>query len=311
MTCDGTQLAGASILLLVCACSAAGRGPPSLPATREAATQPAGIASRYPGDAGIEKDPAVLLHEDFEPPQIDLKKWTQATLKAGSLSLVTDPNNVHGGRQALQVTATLGKNTGGHLFKRFEKGYERMHCRFAVRFAPDIDYTHHFVHLQAELPATPWPTGGAGECPAGDKKFSVSIEPWGQWGKYPPPGGWHFYNYWWKMKKAPDGKYWGNGLAKEAYGEPERGKWYCVEFMAACNTPGQEDGEAAFWIDGKPMARHGGINWRSDGKLKLNTFWLMLYVTDSSAKKNRVNTVWFDDVVVATEYVGPPVSPSR
>jgi hypothetical protein len=275
------------------------------------ASQPAGVAARHPGDVGIDKDPAVLLHEDFEAPQLDPKKWTQMTLKAGSLSLATDPNDVHGGRQALQVIATLGKNTGGHLFKRFDKGYERMHCRFAVKFAEDIDYTHHFVHLLAELPATPWPTGGAGECPAGDKKFSVSIEPWGQWGKYPSPGGWHFYNYWWKMKKAPDGKYWGNGLAKEAYAVPERGKWYCIEFMAKCNTPAQDDGEAGFWIDGKQMAHHTGINWRSDGKLKLNTLWLMLYVTDASAKKNKVNTVWFDDVVVATEYIGPPVVPAR
>lgn len=280
-------------------------------ATQPATTQPAGIAARYPGDVGIEKDPAVLLHEDFEAPQLDQKKWTQITTKAGSLSLVDDPNNVHGGRQALQITATLGKNTGGHLFKRFDKGYERMYCRFAVKFAEDIDYTHHFVNLLAELPATAWPTGGAGECPAGDKKFSVSIEPWGQWGKYPPPGGWHFYNYWWKMKGAPDGKYWGNGLAKEAYAVPERGKWYCIEFMAGCNTPGKDDGEAAFWIDGKLMARHTGINWRSDEKLKLNTLWLMLYVTDASAKKNKVNTVWFDDVVLATEYVGPRVLRAR
>jgi len=30
-------------------------------------------------------------------------------------------------------------------------------------------------------------------------------------------------------------------------------------------------------------------------------------VTGQSAKKNKVNTVWFDDVVVAREYVGPPV----
>ncbi|KKM75335.1 hypothetical protein LCGC14_1391370, partial [marine sediment metagenome] len=35
-------------------------------------------------------------------------------------------------------------------------------------------------------------------------------------------------------------------------------------------------------------------------------FWLMLYVTGQSAKKNKVNTVWFDDIVVATEYIGPP-----
>ncbi|MCK4624439.1 MAG: hypothetical protein KAV00_03945, partial [Phycisphaerae bacterium] len=29
-------------------------------------TRPASIAAKYPGDKGIAKDPAVILHEDFE-----------------------------------------------------------------------------------------------------------------------------------------------------------------------------------------------------------------------------------------------------
>lgn len=274
-------------------------------------TQPTGIAARYPGDAGIEKDPAVLLHEDFEGDTIDLKRWPNISNRNGALTLTREPANVNGGRQALQVTATLGRNTGGHLFRRFQQGVERMHARFYVKFAPDIDYTHHFVHMAAELPAYPWPTGGAGERPAGDKKFTVAIEPWGKWGRYPPPGGWHFYCYWWQMNKSPDGRYWGNGFQPEPYAIPERGRWYCVEFMGQCNTPGKPDGQAAVWIDGQQLGHHTDINWRSSDKLKLNAFWLMLYVTENSAKKNKVNTVWFDDVVVATSYIGPrSVQPS-
>ena len=75
--------------------------------------------------------------------------------------------------------------------------------------------------------------------------------------------------------------------------------------MVKCSTPGKPDGQVALWIDGRGLAHHTDINWRSSGKLKLNAFWLMLYVTEHSAKKNKVNTVWFDDVVVATEYIGP------
>jgi len=37
----------------------------------------------------------------------------------------------------------------------------------------------------------------------------------------------------------------------------------------------------------------------------------MSYVTDHSAKTNKVNRVWFDDVVVATEYIGPVRKTSR
>ena len=283
-----------------------------LVAAGRAAEKPsAGLAARYPADKGIDRDPAVLLHEDFEDAEkvFDRKRWSAVSNKNAALKLVTAPADVHGGKQALQITATLGRNTGGHLFRRFADGQEKMHARFCVKFAADCDYIHHFVTMVAELPATPWPTGGAGLRPAGDRKFSIGIEPWGQWGKYPPPGGWHFYNYWWKMPRSRDGKFWGQGPDKDAYAVPQRGKWYCVEFLAACNTPGKPDGQLALWIDGKKLIHHKDINWRSDEKLKLNAFWLMLYVTDRWTK-HPANTVWFDDIVVATDYIGPPVRAS-
>ena len=298
----------AALLGLALALGALAAGPDHPGATTRPASQPAGIAERYPNDVGIGTDTAVLLHEDFEAPQLDRRRWPDISNKAGALKLVRDVDHVHGGEQALQITATLGVNTGGHLFRRFEQGAEKMHARFCVKFAKDCDYIHHFVHVAAELPAVAWPTGRAGELPAGDRKFTVGIEPWGRWGRYPPPGGWHFYCYWWKMKASPDGKYWGNDFAPKAYAVPQRDQWYCVEFMAKCNTPGKDDGEAGLWIDGSRLAYHANINWRSSEKLKLNAFWLMLYVTEQSTK-NKVNTVWFDDVVVATEYIGLPVKP--
>jgi hypothetical protein len=297
---------GVIIVAIAAAFAIWARAPAAADQTKLAAnTQPAGISAKYPGDKGIDRDPAVLLHENFEARTFDRKRWPNISNKAGALKLVTEAANVYSGKQALQVTATLGKNTGGHLFRRFAKGVDRMHARFCVKFAEDIDYIHHFVHMVAQLPATSWPTGGAGLKPAGDKKFSIGIEPWGKWGRYPRPGGWHFYCYWWKMPPSGNGKYWGRGFAKEPYSIPKRGQWYCIEFMTQANTPGKDDGEVAFWVDGKKLAHHRGVNWRSSAKLKLNAFWLMLYVTKNSAKTNKVNTVWFDDVVVATEYIGP------
>lgn len=106
--------------------------------------------------------------------------------------------------------------------------------------------------------------------------------------------------------RSRDGKYWGQGFSKTPYAIPDPGKWYSVEFMAKCNTPGKPDGKVTLWIDGEKLAHHKRINWRSSAKLKLNAFWLMLYVTNNTAKKNKINTVWFDDVVVATDYIGPP-----
>ena len=270
-----------------------------------AAQETEGLAAKYPGDAGIEKDERVLLYENFEAAALDKNRWTDISNKAGALSFSDDVPAASAGKKSLLVTATLGANTGGHLFRRFERGVEKMHARWYVRFAPDCDYIHHFVHIVAELPATRWPTGGAGELPAGDKKFSTGLEPWGNYKKFPPPGAWNFYTYWHRMKKSGDGKFWGNSFMPDRPAVPERGRWYAMEMMIQANTPGRADGRQAFWVDGKKIGDFGGIEWRSSSDLKANAFWLMSYVTEHSAKTNKVNRVWFDDVVVATDYIGP------
>ncbi|KKK87889.1 hypothetical protein LCGC14_2748720, partial [marine sediment metagenome] len=81
----------------------------------EATTAPAGLAAKYPGDKGIARDRAVLLHEDFESGRIDPGKWPSVSNRAGALKIVHDKPNVHRGRGALRITARIGKNTGGHL----------------------------------------------------------------------------------------------------------------------------------------------------------------------------------------------------
>jgi len=54
-----------------------------------------------------------------------------------------------------------------------------------------------------------------------------------------------------------------------------------------------------------------GFDWRKSKDLKISNFWLEHYVTENAGKQNgvkeqkKVNTVWFDDVVVAEEYIGP------
>ncbi|HSW02744.1 MAG TPA: hypothetical protein VLI39_21450 [Sedimentisphaerales bacterium] len=53
-----------------------------------------------------------------------------------------------------------------------------------------------------------------------------------------------------------------------------------------------------------------GFRWRSEDKLNLNYLWLLLYITKAPA--GHVSRVWFDDIVVAHEYIGPiNAGPSR
>ena len=71
--------------------------------------------------------------------------------------------------------------------------------------------------------------------------------------------------------------------------------------MLKANTPGEADGAQAFWVDGVLLGRFEGIRWRDTLALKINDFWLMLYVHESE----RVNRVYFDEVVISREYIGP------
>jgi hypothetical protein len=265
-----------------------------------------GIAADYPGDEGIEKDPRVLFVEDFESG--DLRetgvRWGELS-HPENMDFSTDLPPGSPGRRSLHIARN------GHLYTH-TKGVDTLFARFYVKFHEKTGYIHHFVHLIADRNPTPWPKGGAGLRPAGDQGFTSGIEPWGQWGKAPAPGVWHLYSYWHEMKGDAHGKFWGNVFDADQPPPIVPGRWYCVEAMLRANSaPEAADGEQAFWIDGKKVAEFKGIRWRTTPELKINTFWLLYYITDQAAKQNndtatdRQNEVWFDDIVLATEYIGP------
>jgi hypothetical protein len=329
----------AAILVLLTMLSATGGGA-NLP--RRASPLPAGygLAAKYPGDRDIGRDPHVLFAEDFEEGSLQevIGRWSEASNKDGKvLALSADVPPGGAGKRSLQMTATLGENTGGHLYKRLPRGVDTLFARFYVRFPSDADYIHHFVHLGGYNPPTDYPQGGAGERPRGDERVTVGIEPHGNYGRNPPPGAWNFYTYWQEMKISADGKYWGNAIGPE---EPPlqtpKNRWQCVEVMLKLNSaPEKPDGELALWLDGKPAmhvqqgtprddwsgmgfrvrktggAPFEGFRWRRSDELKINFFWLLFYVTENAGRQNHVekpnpvSRVWFDDIVVSTEYIGP------
>ncbi len=297
-----------------------------------------GLSAKHPRDAGIDRDPAVIFAEDFEEGSLEeiTRRWTEVSNHDGKvIALSSEQPTASGGKQSLQLTSTLGENTGGHLYRRLAREVDTLFARFYVRFGDDAQHVHHFVQMGGFRPATNWPQGGAGERPRGDERFTVGIEPYGFHGKYPAPGAWNFYAYWSEMKVSARGKFWGQSIPPVEPALVPRERWQCVEVMLKCNSaPDKADGELALWLDGKltshvlagtprgewtgggfqPLAEGGtpfeGFRWRSHPDLKVNFFWLLFYVTENAARQNGtkdspVNRVWFDDIVLATEYVGP------
>jgi hypothetical protein len=179
----------------------------------------------------------------------------------------------------MKVEARLGENQGDGLTKWFEPT-DRVFVRFYGRFDPGCDYVHHFVTLRANKGlhgGDKWSGfGGAGLCPAGDERFSTALEPWGNWARWAAPGKWNFYSYWHEMKVSPDGKYWGNSFLPESQELIPKDRWICAEFMLRRKTP----------------------------SLKANALTLESYVTDRWTQ-NPVNIVYFDNLVIAREYIGP------
>ena len=71
--------------------------------------------------------------------------------------------------------------------------------------------------------------------------------------------------------------------------------------MVKANTPGKNDGEVKYWIDGKVAGDFPNLNLRSISTLKLDHARFMLH----SLTSERLNQKWYDNVVIATKYIGP------
>ena len=338
-------IAGVVVLLAVSA-GVGAAGPAALPEGHD------GVAAKYPGDIGIEGDGAVLFVEDFEEGDLAgvLARWTAVSNKDGKvLSLSEDVPEASGGRASLRMTATKGHDTGGHLWKLLGSGVDRMYARFYVKFAEDHPYVHHLVKIGAWRDSPPWPQGEAGHRHDGARSFQTGIEVDSGWGRKKPPGEWFLYTYWHEMKSWQGEKgtsFYGNSFAPAKAQSAPRGVWQCVELMVKANsTPEAHDGEQAFWIDGRLVGRWApgtptgtwardnfragegepfeGFQWRTTDEVKINTFWLLYYMTSVFQGKNQMTPkvevepyqtdvcrVWFDHVVLATDYIGP-IAPER
>src|SRR5262245_48200697 len=175
-----------------------------------------GIAAKYPGDLGIERDPHVLFAENFESGGIEGlgQRWSEINDKDGKvLELSNDVPSLSRGLHSMQMTGTLNENSGGHLYAVFKQGVDKAYLRFYTKFAADHGYEHHFVELGGYSPLSRWPNPRAGTRPAGDDRVLVFIDAIGWYGRYPPPGIWGLYTYWPEMKVSADGEYWGNVLS--------------------------------------------------------------------------------------------------
>lgn len=249
------------------------------------------------------------------------------------------------GKQSLLMERTAGPGAQLYRRLKNKEGgwgYDRVFARYYVKFDPDCGEIHHFgTCLGGHYPATSWPSVKAGQPTDGAKSFWSGIEPFGKswvWDFYTywcemrgsPPRGQTWGNSFIRDPKLevargrwicieqmihlndPDDTngeqaLWIDGKLISHLGKGfPKGLWTYDKF-----TPGK-GGEGIRWNHEKNGSERfatpeggtpfEGFRWRTRKELNVNYVWLYIYT--QKPEDHRIK-VWFDDVVVATDYIGP------
>ena len=303
-------------------------------ATPTTAAADNGIAARYPGDKNIASDPAVIFADDFEsytsPSQLT-NKWDGA-YQLQNIRIATEAGNFFAGSKALEVslpisTTELANSAKKRLSPEQDTVFLRAYTKFDAGYSVNTS-NHNGLRLSARYP-------GPGVIPPADGTgfFLFLLQNHVLGASLPgesTPGYSHIYAYWPNQRSEFGDHWYPDGMVKPLAGNlgnegdwlafpgqypdfkpmpnflPQRNRWYCYELMVRANTPGQRDGEVKSWIDGKLISDFPNLNIRSIGTLKMDEAHIGLHAIHSE----RVNKKWYDNVVIATQYVGPMASAS-
>jgi len=289
-----------------------------------------GIAASYPGDAGLMEHSSVVFVEDFESGKLDPVRWEDVRGRE-NIDIVSD--HVHSGGHACRFTCDQ-QIDDATAKTWFMPGHKTIFVRWYVWFDQAIMGTSHvFSTPTSNIIDEKWQHragGGAGHRPI--DSFWTTLEPVRKEG-VPDPGVWGFYTYWPLMRSFQSDEgvgdtYYGNRFWPEPPVPVKPGRWICMEVMLKSNTPGQSDGEQACWVEGRLAARFGpgvpnghwtrdvfhndpdgepfeGYEWRSREDVLINMYTMGLYQGPKKDGKAEISRIWYDDIVVATEYVGP------
>jgi hypothetical protein len=287
-----------------------------------------GIAAEYPGDVAIEADPEVLFADSFEGFRDDAVA-TDATDQEGmkwdvawhNVRITRDPANVHSGMQAVEVRHQEAPMSHG-LGKVFERGIDTVFVRYYMKLDRDFPGCHHIgMNVWAGAPGVVMASGtdhsATGVRPNGENHFVVSLDAAqpSRRRREPAPGRSNIYCYHMDQVGRYGDLFFPSGEVRPRENEglfgptfvprPEftadLGRWHCYELMARANTPGQRDGRVAFWVDGILRGDFPNLRLRSVDALKINNVHLSTY----SSRVRPHQNLWYDDVIVATSYIGP------
>lgn len=221
-----------------------------------------GLSQNYPGDQGIDSDPSVIFHSDFEN---GMSGWSWYNKDTSLIDVKNDAAKAHGGSHYMQASVTqtqLAANQyiSAHAQYQFPSRVPVAYWRFYTQFVGNSAVPHHWVRVGAGN-ATYASDGLAAVVPGGNEGFWFDLDAHDN-------GNFSFYAYWQEMRswECNDGStnpscagyngpsstpYYGNNFNPAGQSAFPRDKWFCVEIKTKANTPNQYDGELELWIDNK------------------------------------------------------------
>jgi hypothetical protein len=245
-------------------------------------------------------DGNVIFSDGFETG--DLSLWDNVNTER--YASTSDPDHVRTGNYALEGTIPAGDGWG-EINKWFMPGYDEIYVRFYVMFENGFQNLRadgngmHFASVSGNHIDNKWSAHGkAGIVPSGYDFFTTTVDPehlYGDDGLYPLM----FYSYFPDMSCC-----YGNVFKQQ---EPKTaivtGQWHELIVHVDAGTPGSHDGSQQLWIDGELEIDVQGMHWRDTTDLRLNEFAIVDYMPGSP----RTQHIWFDDVLVTTEFPGSNV----
>jgi hypothetical protein len=278
--------------------------PPALP---EGNT---GIAAGYPNDNGIATNANVLFADGFDSYTSTSQLSNNYDGFFQSSNFAIDTSTFFGGSKALRIRMPQsGSDVWNALIKKITPNRDRLFMRVYSRYAPNYAGV---LEAHNGLRVTGDPYLGPGRRPTGRDFFLVNLENSRYQGEA-EPGYSHAYVYhpeqddiygehWYSDGSTSNGQQsFGPFFVSRPRTAAPRGVWTSFELLVQMNTPGSRDGRVAAWQNGSLIADWQNVRFRDVATVQIDEIQL----ENGGKSSTQVNDKWYDNLVIATSYIGP------
>lgn len=271
-----------------------------------------GIADLYPDDVGIADHPAVYAAEDFETGAVALS--TEEERLRDNLTIVTD--EVYTGQYASSFSWPQDFNGPTTRFLLSTDPADNPYDAYFVRACYNFDASFHPQDQDRGVGVKGFGVYAEGPDTTDDNWYNASLQFVGWGGSSKPEANdgylWvgHLYSYNPHPEEAVAEVGDIENLSEDRFSAYAStfdyirfNTWRCYEVGLYLNTPGKNDGEARFWIDGVLQSRTTHMRFRDAEKPRPDNVNINLHrVTEDFA---HTMTRWMDNIVISRRYIGP------